>query len=410
MTSWMGEDRLRMTPSLRKPKTCAIIDAALIVLIIVAGLVHLGLIAGMGPAAAGVFFRALAISTVLSAIPVTILWFLDRRERETPAMFAAAFLWGGCIATALAVPFNTAFFQIVDVWVAQNPAVTDILGSDAAMLIAAPLSAPIAEEILKALGVVVIFWLLRAEFDSMRDGFIYGALVGVGFNWFEAALYVAQGYAQHGVAPYGLQLGVRYALFGMGGHAMFTGMFGLFLGLAAQTQRTWLRILAPLVGLILAVAAHMLNNALPLFAALASAAAGQPPQPDPEQDLHDMGFLAAFVSGSLIQLTIFVPFLVITVIAIWRSGVWERRVIREELAEEVGDAVSPGEYEDILADRVLRTRRIDLTHPHLSAALVDAQHQLAFRKRRVRNAGDDPERDPMVAGWREDIRRLRGIG
>jgi RsiW-degrading membrane proteinase PrsW (M82 family) len=182
----MGEDRLRMTPSLRKPKTCAIIDAALIVLIIVAGLVHLGLIAGMGPAAAGVFFRALAISTVLSAIPVTILWFLDRRERETPAMFAAAFLWGGCIATALAVPFNTAFFQIVDVWVAQNPAVTDILGSDAAMLIAAPLSAPIAEEILKALGVVVIFWLLRAEFDSMRDGFIYGALVGVGFNWFEA--------------------------------------------------------------------------------------------------------------------------------------------------------------------------------------------------------------------------------
>jgi hypothetical protein len=207
-----------------------------------------------------------------------------------------------------------------------------------------------------------------------------------------------------------VQLGVRYALFGMGGHAMFTGMFGLFLGLAIQTQRMWLRILAPLVGLILAIAAHMLNNALPLFAALASAAAGEPPRPDPEQELHDMSFLAAFVSGSLIQLMIFVPFLVITAIALWRSGVWERRVIREELAGEVGDAVSPGEYEAILADRVLRTRRIDQTHPHLSAALVDAQHQLAFRKRRVRNAGDDPERDPIVAGWREDIRRLRQAG
>jgi hypothetical protein len=291
--------------------------------------------------------------------------------------------------------------------------ITDVLGPDATILIAAPLSAPIAEEIVKALGVVVIFWLLRAEFDSMRDGFIYGALVGVGFNWFEAALYVAQGYSQHGVAPvapYGLQLGARYALFGMGGHAMFTGMFGLFLGLAIQTQRIWLRILAPLVGLVLAIAAHMLNNALPLFAALASAAAGEPPRPDPEQELHDMGFLAAFVSGSLIQLTIFVPFLVITVIAIWRSGVWERRVIREELAAEVGDAVSRGEYRDILADRVLRTRRVDLMHPRLSAALVDAQHQLAFRKRRVRNGGKDPERDPIVAGWREDIRRLREAG
>ena len=46
--------------------------------------------------------------------------------------------------------------------------------------------------------------LLRAEFDNMRDGIVYGALVGLGFNWFEAALYVAQGYAENGVAPYGM--------------------------------------------------------------------------------------------------------------------------------------------------------------------------------------------------------------
>ena len=67
--------------------------------------------------------------------------------------------------------------------------------------LAAPIFAPIAEEIAKALGVVLIFWLLRAEFDNMRDGIVYGALVGLGFNWFEAALYVAQGYAEYGVAP-----------------------------------------------------------------------------------------------------------------------------------------------------------------------------------------------------------------
>ena len=37
------------------------------------------------------------------------------------------------------------------------------------------------------------------------------------------------------------------------------------------------------------------------------------------------------------QLTLFLPFLLLSAIALWRSGVWERRVIREELAEEVGD-------------------------------------------------------------------------
>jgi RsiW-degrading membrane proteinase PrsW (M82 family) len=43
----------------------------------------------------------------------------------------------------------------------------------------------------------------------MRDHIVYGMLVGVGFNWFESALYVAQGYAECGVAPYGAQLGSR---------------------------------------------------------------------------------------------------------------------------------------------------------------------------------------------------------
>src|SRR5215469_9633169 len=212
-----------------------------------------------------VFDRALARSTVLAIIPLSLMWFLDRRERESPLLFASAFLWGGLIATGLAVPFNTAFIHFTDVWVREHPQIKQILGPDAALLLAAPISAPIVEEIAKALGVVLIFWLLRAEFDNMRDGIVYGGLVGLGFNWFEAALYVAQGYAENGTPPYGAELGARYALFGLGGHALFTGMFGAFLGLAMQTRRIWLRYLAPLIGLLLAIGAHMLNNALPLF-------------------------------------------------------------------------------------------------------------------------------------------------
>jgi protease PrsW len=394
-----------MGSPLRRRGVCIVISAALLVVLAFATLIHLSLFTGMRPDIARVFFRALALSSLLALVPLALLWFLDRRERETPWLFAAAFVWGGCIATALALPFNTAFFRFVDVWVAQNPIVTEILGPDASMMIAAPISAPIAEEIAKALGVLLLFGLLRAEFDNMRDGLVYGALVGVGFNWFEAALYVVQGYAEYGVAPFGIQLGARYALFGLGGHAMFTAIFGASLGFAIQTRRRWLRILAPLAGLTLAIAAHMLNNVLPLFAALAGAAAGEPPPGS--ESLPDIGFLDAFAIGSLIQLTIFVPFLLIMALALWRSGVWERRVIREELAGEVGRTVSPDEYQDIVRDRMLRTRRIDRMHARGSAALVNAQHELAFRKRRVRDEGGDPERDGLVAGWREDIRRLR---
>ena len=398
-------DRLLMGSPLRRRGVCIVICVALLVMLLLATLTHLGVLASMRPDVASVFYRALALSSVLAAVPLAALWFLDRRERETPWLFAATFLWGGFIATALALPFNTALFRLVDAWVAQHLIVSAVLGPDAAIMLAAPISAPIAEEIAKALGVLLIFWLLRAEFDDMRDGIVYGALVGLGFNWFEAALYVAQGYAEIGVAPFGAQLGSRYALFGFGGHAMFTGIFGASLGLAIQTRRWWLRILAPIAGLVLAVAAHMLNNALPLLVTLAGFAAGE--SPPAHGDPADIGFLDAFIGTTLLRLTIFLPFLLLMVLAVWRSGVWERRVIREELAEEVGRTVSPGEYREIVGDGMLRTRRIDRMQRRASAALINAQHELAFRKRRVRDEGKDPDLDGLVAGWRNEIRRLR---
>jgi protease PrsW len=400
-----GYDRLLMGSPLRRSGVSKRLAAALLVILTFATLVQLVVFAGMPPGLFSVFLRALALSSLLALVPLAILWFLDRRERESPWLFAAAFLWGGLIATALALPFNTAFFKLMDEWLAHHPMLAVILGPEASLMLAAPISAPIAEEFAKALGVLLLFWLLRAEFDNMRDGLVYGALVGLGFTWFEAALYVANVYTKFGVAAYGLQLGARYALFGLGGHAMFTALFGASLGLALQTRRKWLRILAPIAGLCLAIAAHMLNNALPLFATLARIAAGK--FPSESEQIPDVGFFQAFASGSLIQLITLAPFWLIMALAVWRSGVWERRVIREELAGEIGRSVTPEEYQTIVADRVLRTRRIDRTSPQASAALVNAQHELAFRKRRVQDEGGDPERDSMVEGWREDIRRLR---
>ena len=406
LVSDVYDGRPRMGPALRRREICIAISAALIAVLTFATAVHLLLLASMRADVVTVFFRALVLSGMLALLPLTFLWLLERRERQTPWLFAAAFLWGGCIATGLALPFNSAFLKLVDTWVVQHPVVREALGPDAAMLLAAPISAPIVEEIAKAVGVLAIFALLRPEFHNVRDGIVYGALVGVGFNWFEAALYVAQGYAETGAPPYGSQLGSRYALFGLGGHAMSTGIFGAFLGIAMQTRRGWVRILAPIAGLVLAIAAHMVNNALPLVAALAAVAAGEPPA---VSDPLDLGFVQAFVDSSLLELAIFLPFLLLTALALWRSSVRERRVIREELAGEVGGAVSAGEYAEIVADRVLRTRRIDPLRPRASAALVYAQHELAFRKRRVRHEGRDPDRDRLALAWRDEIWRLRAV-
>ncbi|MCC6778002.1 MAG: PrsW family intramembrane metalloprotease [Hyphomicrobiales bacterium] len=390
---------------LRRPRVCMALGVVLVAALALAGLLQLGFIFTMPANITLVFLAALVLSSALSVLPVGVLWYLERRERASAWFFAAAFLWGGFVATALAMPFNTAFFGVVDAWVTHHPVVTQLLGADAAEMLSAPISAPITEEVTKALGVMLIFILLRGEFDSVRDGIVYGALVGAGFNWYETALYVAQGYAQLGTAPFAFELGGRYALLGFSGHALFTGIFGGFLGYALLERRLLLRIAAPIVGLMLACTAHMLNNALPLLATLAEAAAGVAPAPA-NGPPPDIGFVAALVGSSIREIVIFLPFVMIAALVLWRSDVWERRVIREELRTEPRDVVSAPEYDDIVNDGALRTRRMDRIDARVAAALVDAQNELAFRKRRLRETGGDPTSDPIAARLREQIRRL----
>jgi len=82
-------------------------------------------------------------------------------------------------------------------------------------------------------------------------------------------------------------------------------------------------------------------------------------------------------------------------------------VIREELADEVGRCVTPAEYAAIVADRRFRTRRIDARNRAASAALVNAQNELAFRKRRLKDRGFDPAADLVVTERRGQIEALR---
>jgi RsiW-degrading membrane proteinase PrsW (M82 family) len=399
-------DRLFLGSPLRRPGVAILSAAVLLLLLVFAALTLALLIGSMRPQGAEVFLRSLLAASVFSLVPVMILGWLDRRERESPWVLLVAFLWGGLIATSLALPLNSAILAKIDEWVSYSAILQHMLGGEAVLMLGAPVAGPLVEEFTKGLGIALFFFLLRAEYDNMRDGFIYGAMVGAGFNWFEAPLYVAQGFAQFGDAPWELQLGARFALFGMAGHALFSGLFGAFLGLARQTTIRWVRYGAPLLGLVLAIAAHMLNNLLPLAVTLIEIREGKSP-PAEVAPPPDVGLLEAWASVSLMNLIVFLPFVALVLYLLWRSGRWERCVIQEELAREEGDIVTADEYEQMERDSVFRTRRIVSEDRRKSAALVNAQHELAFRKRRVRDRSGDPELDPLVVGWRDEIRRLR---
>jgi RsiW-degrading membrane proteinase PrsW (M82 family) len=391
---------------LRQPRVARALAWSLGILLVIATLLLGAVAAGPGSAATAVFVRALALSSAMSLVPILIFRYLDRRERESPYAYAAAFLWGGLIATTVALPLNTAAIMAVTHWLEQFPALGELLGPDAALMIGAPLSAPIVEETTKGIGIVLLFWLLRGEFDNVRDGFIYGALIGAGFNWFESALYVQQNFVEFGTAPYGFQIGTRFAWLGLAGHALFSGIFGASLGVARAASQPWLRVLAPIGGFALAVLGHAWNNSLPLFYALAAAKAGEAA---PTEVLAPPAYTIweAMITASLTSLVVFLPFAVLLAFILYRSGKAERRVIVEELADEVGRSVTAGEFAAIEADRIFRTRRVDPRHSAGSAALVNAQNELAFRKRRLKTRGFDPLLDDLLEQRRTQISALR---
>ena len=119
-----------------------------------------------------------------------------------------------------------------------------------------------------------------------------------------------------------------------------------------------------------------------------------------------MPFLEAWVVASLQNLLLFLPFVLIVLVALRASGKWERRVIEEQLASEVGGAVTPEEFAEIRRDGIFRSRHLKGVDRRRSAALVNAQHN-SLCVTGYRREGGNPESDELVASWRREIADLR---
>jgi RsiW-degrading membrane proteinase PrsW (M82 family) len=205
--------------------------------------------------------QALTVSWVLVllyAIPVfLIVYRLDLFEREPAQLLLAALLWGGIIATTLAAEANGAWLSIMskvaplDVTAQWGPAIVG----------------PGVEETLKLMGVVTLFLIVPTEFDGVMDGFVYGALVGLGFTVVEDVSYFI--HASVAVAGAGDQVGpvvdtflIRVVGGGLYGHVLFTGLTGI--GFAYLVTRTREARAKGLLGfgacLVAGVAAHATWN------------------------------------------------------------------------------------------------------------------------------------------------------
>jgi len=174
-----------------------------------------------------------ALIPLAYTIPAFI-W-LDKLEPEPRAMRWNAFLWGGGISVlvgGLANEFTDASF-----------------GTTAALVI----SAPVAEEIMKTLGILGA--AKRNQIDSPLDGVVYAGYVGLGFAMVENIIYFSQAIADNDL---GLVFAMR-GLFSPFAHPFFTLWVGLAIGTAVRKGRS--TRFAAMRGILLAMALHASWNA-----------------------------------------------------------------------------------------------------------------------------------------------------
>jgi protease PrsW len=190
---------------------------------------------------------------VLYAVPIFLLvYFLDLYEREPLSLVFGAFLWGAVVATALAGIGNVGWGLVV------------LLagGGEFAARWTAALTAPFVEEILKGAGVVMIYLIARREVDDTMDGFVYGAVAGLGFAVVEDVFYFI---ARFGGSPGAVLVGffARVIAGGLYSHVLWSALCGMGIGyfVGRRGEASPARRLGVAFGLFLAaVAGHFLWN------------------------------------------------------------------------------------------------------------------------------------------------------
>lgn len=310
-----------------------------------------------------------AFVMLLLYLPVPAV--LDRFDPEPWWCLTLAFLWGAVVATGAAGAINSAF----------NASFAAAHGDEAAKLATTVLCAPVTEELMKGLVVWGFFFFLKREFDGVVDGIIYAVFCALGFAAVENVSYYARA-ALEGDDVFKATFFLR-GIVAPWGHPLYTSMTGLGFGIARETNKTWLKWLAPLGGY--------------MFAAF----------------LHSVWNTAATLSNALVVLML--PLWFLFVLAFFILVIWlvkrKGKIIRDHLKDEVlmGN-MTPWEL-DLVTSPVGRIRATFSYGGGAGRRFIDAAARLALSKWHTGRATQGRKMTisaDMIFPLRQDLHRLRG--
>ena len=302
-----------------------------------------------------------------------LMWWLDRSDREPLGLFAMAFVWGAVGAIAITLLGQ----DLLSAPLAGALGVDDLHRFQVIVL------APLLEEPGKAL--ILLLLVRTARFDSTTDGFVYGAATGLGFGMSENLIYFRSVSGTGDDALFAGVLAMR-TLYSALMHAAATAAIGAALGYV-KFRNGRRRLAVPILGLLAALAVHALWNGLLLAA------------------------LNGRLGLGLLDLVL-LPIEFAILFALFQLALLdERRIIRQELLEEVELGVIPADHLDFLAAYARRARPLWLPEGVDGRLYVRRATSLAFRKHQLQvNAEPGFYADEVTRLRRALVQQLNAAG
>lgn len=304
---------------------------------------------------------SLAAAIIPMLLYLFIIWKMDKYEPEPLMIVFKHFLWGA---------FGAVFFGILGSELLSTPMSYFVFDELQFSLLQTVLVAPFVEEITKGI------YLLRSSktkvFDNLTDGLVYGGAIGLGFGMTENFLY----FVTYGDSIEAwIYLVVVRSGFSAVMHCMSTATLGAFFGVGKYSKTGY--VIYPLVGILIAMLIHFLWNFTVSF-----------------ENTFLFGFLLLFG-------------MVIIFFSVFRFSLrYERKIINEELAEEIKDGLFPQKYLPVLAS-VTRFRK-GWIEENIRLSFMNNATKLAFRKRAVKKLTGKKQEEYMtdVIQFRNKIQEL----
>lgn len=266
------------------------------------------------------------------------------------------------------------------------------------------------EEELKILPVLLLAIYIPNLIRTRKDGIVYGALAGMGFNIIEMGLYIANLIHKSPVLDVLAEQSTRFGLWGLSIHIIFSAFVGMGIGFAAEsTQRGWRKwkrfILLYLITAIMhsAYDSGLLAVGMVVIANIQSFLQGVPVDYSRTSQVFSPVWDGMRYGAYLYTIVL----IIVLIVQISRSFRLENRLQAAELSTEEPSVLPEVELKQVMGEKLFSKRKYKHFPKAIGSKLVLYQNLLAMQKHTATQFGLDVDSIELVVRLRQAIQMLR---